>query len=256
MPLYEYDHMLGWAKVERHVADELTLLCRQHHGERTAELLPIETVRQANADPYNRRTGVSRNILLHYSGQDVRVRVADSLFECRGLPDGAKFAAVAVDGLPMIGFSVEQQRLLLQFVAFDEFNRAILQIKDGELVYDTAQWDIEWVGKTLTLREGRRRILLQLVFIPPTEIVVSRGRILRNGVELLIGRNYIFNTNNANCFASLGTMNLPVGISLGEPLLGPAGFVFTGIRRYNVDRVAGRKVLKRFLEQRRRRGAR
>ena len=33
MPLYEYEHLLGWAQVERHVATEITLLCDQHHRE-------------------------------------------------------------------------------------------------------------------------------------------------------------------------------------------------------------------------------
>ncbi len=59
LPLYEYDHLLGWANVKRHVAEEITLLCDKHHREKTAELLPIEHVREANKTPYNLREGVS-----------------------------------------------------------------------------------------------------------------------------------------------------------------------------------------------------
>jgi hypothetical protein len=51
MPLYEYEHMLGFAQVQRHVAEEITLLCDQHHRERTSGLLPIEEVIKANGTP-------------------------------------------------------------------------------------------------------------------------------------------------------------------------------------------------------------
>ena len=68
LPLYEYEHLLGWANVKRHVAEEITLLCDQHHREKTAGLLPIEKVREANKMPHNLREGVSKPYDLHYSG--------------------------------------------------------------------------------------------------------------------------------------------------------------------------------------------
>jgi hypothetical protein len=52
-PLYEYEHMEGWAVVHRHVAEEITLLCDKHHSERTKGLLPKEDVVKANNNPYN-----------------------------------------------------------------------------------------------------------------------------------------------------------------------------------------------------------
>ncbi|MGU5889575.1 hypothetical protein, partial [Aeromonas hydrophila] len=68
MPLYEYEHMEEWANVKRHVAEEITLLCDQHHREKTGGLLPKEVVRDANKNPFNLRKGVSQgeivNILL------------------------------------------------------------------------------------------------------------------------------------------------------------------------------------------------
>ena len=41
MPLYTYEHMLGYVNVDRHVAEELTLLCYQHQYERTQRKLPL-----------------------------------------------------------------------------------------------------------------------------------------------------------------------------------------------------------------------
>lgn len=252
MPLYEYEHMLEWAEVQRHVAEEITLLCRQHHGEKTNGLLPKDDVIAANKNPYNKQTGISKQHLLHYSGQTVRLRAADSCFEYNTLPNGAFFAPLVVDGLPLVGFRVEQGELLLNFIAFDEFNKPIIQIVDNELIYDTTQWDIEWVAQTLTIREGRGRILLELVFSPPSEIEIRKGRLLRNGIEVLVGRDYLFNTNNSNFFGAISTINCPVGISIGEPQpKGGAGIVISSISRYNFDRRQARQFLRKCLKQRR-----
>ena len=49
LPLYEYDHLLCWAVVQRHVAEEITLLCDQHHREKTSGLLPNDAVHSALA---------------------------------------------------------------------------------------------------------------------------------------------------------------------------------------------------------------
>lgn len=251
LPLYEYEHMLEWAEVQRHVAEEITLLCRQHHGEKTNGLLPIEAVQEANRNPYNLRSGVSKNIFLHYSGNDVQLALSNSTFSFNGLPENAFFAPFVVDGLAVVGFRVESGRaLLLQFIAFNELNVPILQIVDNELVYRTEQWDIEWVGQKLTIREGHRKILLQLVFEPPNIIRIAKGRILLNGIEILIGSDYIFCSNNSCFFSSISTVNCSVGLAIGDPTpQGGAGMVFSGIPRYGFDRKDARKFLRKSRKE-------
>lgn len=252
MPLYEYEHKLEWAEVQRHVAEEITLLCRQHHGEKTSRLLPKEVVIAANRNPYNKQTGVSKQHFLHYAGQTVRLRVADSHFEYNDLHDGAFFAPLVIDGLPLVGFRIEQGELLLNFIAYNEFNKPIIQIVDNELIYDTTQWDIEWIAQTLTIRESRGRILLELLFSPPSEIHIQKGRLLRNGIEILVGRNYLFNTNNSSFFSAISTVNCPVGFAIGDPTPNTvAGIVVSGISRYNFDRRKARLFLRSCLNERR-----
>lgn len=247
MPLYEYEHMLEWAEVKRHVAEEITLLCRQHHGEKTKGLLPKEDVAEANKNPYNKQAGVSAQQFLHYSGQTVRVHIADSCFEYTDLPDGRFFAPLVIDGLPIVGFRLEQDQLLLHFIAFDELNKPIIKIIDNELIYDASQWDIEWIAQTLTIREAHCKILLEIMFSPPSEITIKRGRLLRNGIELLIGRNYIFNTNSSNYFSAIKTVNCTTGFALGSPTPRGAVMNFPNIRRYDFDRVKARQSLRKTL---------
>jgi hypothetical protein len=47
-------------------------------------------------------------------------------------------------------------------------------------------WDIEFKGRALTIREAAREILIEMRFEPPNRVIVSRGRFLRNGVEVII----------------------------------------------------------------------
>ncbi|NRD33469.1 cell division protein [Shewanella sp. DC2-4] len=251
-PLYEYEHMEEWAIVQRHKDDEITLLCRMHHGMKTDGLIPIEDVKKANLDPYNKRVGVSKNVLMSYSGADVSFYLGSSCFKYHGLTEGSFFAPLVVDGLVMVGFRVEQDKLLLNFLAFDETNNLILQIADNELIYETNQWDIEWVAQTLTIREGKRKILIQLKFEPPGIIRLAKGRVLRNGIELVVGETYLFNTNNRNFFSSINTINCGVGFAIGDPMPNcGAAIVVSGINRYQFDRTSARKFLRDALNKHR-----
>lgn len=253
-PLYEYDHIREWSEVERHVADEITLLCRKHHGEKTNGLLPHELVAAANRDLHNKRTGVSKHAMLHYSGSEVEIRMGGSAFRYHDLPDGCFFAPLVVDRLPLIGFTHDQGQLLLHFVAFDESNSCILEIDDNELVYNASQWDIEWIAQTLTIREQHRKILLQIIFSPPNQITISKGRILLNGIEILLGRDYFFIANSQFFANKLLVENFQIGICIG----GAIPNVLSAIRvdkvsRYKLDRKQARQHLRKYLNEERRR---
>lgn len=74
--------MAEWAEVKRHVAEEITLLCDQHHREKTGGLLPKEVVAEANANPFNLRAGVSKPYNLHFSGKEACVEIGGNSFTC------------------------------------------------------------------------------------------------------------------------------------------------------------------------------
>lgn len=248
MPLYEYEHMLEWAQTKRHVADEITLLCRQHHGEKTNNLLPKADVEAANRDPYNKRVGVSKNHLLHYSGKSVILRISNSSFSYENMDEESAFIPLVIDATPLIIFRISQGKLFLSFIAHDEDNNLILEIDDNEITYDTNLWDVEWVGPALTIREARGRILLKLVFSPPNEIRITKGRILFNGVEVMIGENYLFNVNTRGFYNGINSINTPIGIAIGESIQGlGAGYIQLGIPREDVDRGGARRYLRRLL---------
>lgn len=251
MPLYEYEHMAEWAEVKRHVAEEITLLCDQHHREKTGGLLPKEVVAEANANQYNLRAGVSKPYDLHFSGKEACVEIGGNSFTCEDQGYGTAMVPISVDGTPLIGLILADGHFLLNVVIFDEFNNPILQIKNNQLCFSTSPWDIQLVGTTLTIREAHRKILLEFDFQPPSKVIVRRGRFLRNGVEILIRPENILVTNNSTLVSGCRARNCFGGLIIGHHEKPMGGFMALGnVPRYLGDRKDALAFEKESLAQR------
>lgn len=215
MPLYEYEHMLEWAQVKRHVAEEITLLCDQHHREKTSGLLPAEAVRRANSDPFNFRVGASKPYDLHYVGDACEVDIGGNRFKAAAANYGSSMAALVIDNVPMVGFVMGDGHLLLHLNLFDEANRLILRIANNRLEYSVSPWDIRLVGRRLEIREGHGRFLIEIEFRVPNEIFISRGRFLYNGVEVVVNPGYALIVNNRTLLAGNSATGCANGLVLG-----------------------------------------
>lgn len=242
MPLYEYEHMLGWANVERHVAEEITLLCDQHHRERTSGLLPIEAVIELDKNPYNRREGVSKPYDLHYSGSHCEAVIGSNQFTTQDAGYGTIMVPISVDGIPLIGFVLTDGHLLLNVNLFDEFNSPVLRITNNRLLYSISPWDIQLSGRRLVIREASRKLLIDIEFEVPNRIHISRGRFLCNGVEILLTPEYLLVTNNNILVKGCSAVNCPGGLIIGHHDKPLGGFMrLDGVPRYLGDRQASVK---------------
>ncbi|WP_404365617.1 hypothetical protein [Marinobacter sp.] len=249
MPLYEYEHMEEWAKVKRHVADEITLLCDQHHREKTGGLLPKDAVREANDNPFNLRDEVSKPYNLHFSGREACVEIGGNSFTCEDQGYGTVMVPISIDGTPLVGIILADGHFLLNLVVFDEFNIPILHIKNNQLFYSTQTWDIQMVGTNLIIREAHRKILIEIDFQPPNKIVINRGRFLRNGVEVLVRPSNILVTNNSTIVSKCHAHGCYGGLVIGHHEHPIGGFMTLGnIRRYLGDRKAALKYEREWLE--------
>lgn len=249
LPLYEYDHLLGWANVHRHAPDEIVLLCDRHHTERTSRLLPDEAVTAANQDPFNLRSGVSPAYDLHYFGIECAVILGDNLFATE-YKEGTLLAPIAIDSMMPVTFTLSDEHLLLSVLLFDETNRPVLKIEQNQLIYTVDRWDIEFVGRRLVIRTGRRDIFIDITFDPPNGIIFNRGRILFNGVELLLAENYVWLSNNQSLIrGSFFRGNL--GIIIGPPdPPGPCAVRIPNANRYlGKSPRAGHIVARRVLAE-------
>lgn len=226
LPLYDYDHLLGWAVVQRHVGEEITLLCNKHHREKTSGLLSNEAVFAANEKPHNLQRGVSTPYDLHYSGDECQVIIGGNRFRQSDQGEDSSLIAIAVDGIVLVGFRFVDKHYLLNVLALDEDNLPMLEIVDNVLWYSLSPWDIAWVGRRLTIREALRAFLLEIQFNPPNHVHIERGHLLVNGVEFLISPNET--VINGKTIVSGNDFVGGWGVTVGEPIGGGLG-----IRRVN-----------------------
>jgi trigger factor len=217
LPLYEYDHLLGWANVQRHVADEITLLCDRHHRERTSGLLPHDAVVSADRMPLNLQKGVSTPYALHFAGNQPEITIGGNTFSSTFSNNGGAICPIVIDRNALVAFRSVDDHLLLSLSLFDENNHLALQVIDNQLVQSTLPWDIQLVGKNLIVREAHRKILLDLHFDPPSRVAIPRGRLLFNGIELLVRPDRIEIPNNGMTVSGNRTINVSVGLMLGQP---------------------------------------
>lgn len=238
MPLYEYEHLLGWAEVKRHVAAEITLLCDQHHREKTSGLLPADAVAAANSQPFNLRMGVSKPYDLHYSGSFCEAIVGGNSFTTTDAGYGTSMAAIVIDGTPMLGFVLADGHLLLHMNLFSETNELVLSIRNNELVYSVSPWDVRLVGRRLEIREASGQFLVDISFEPPNVVRVTRGRFLYNGVEIVLDPNYALITNNRTLISECSDVNCVAGLVIGptDDGLLPCMFRVPEVSRYSLER--------------------
>jgi trigger factor len=230
--------MEGWANVQRHVAEEITLLCDNHHRERTSGLLPLAAVRAADRDPINRRVGASPPHPLHFAGSTCSASIGGVDFRAASLAEGQALVPIVVDLLPLVMFRLEDGNVLLSLYAFTEDNTPALIIIDNELRFSTGAWDIEFVGRRLTVRQARGAFLLDVVFDVPERVVIERGCFLFNGIRVEVTPNSIRVPNNELFFqgGTIESVGACAGIVLGDEA--PAGLAaawqFGAIQRYPV----------------------
>jgi hypothetical protein len=240
LPIYEYDHILGWAKVREHLARDITLLCDLHHREKTSGLLPDDLVIAANKAPWNLRTGVTKPYSLYYYGNHFSFDIGTNLFQGTDRGNGTSAQVLRIDGQPLLSAILDDGHYLLNLTVYNGNQDIILQIVDNELVVNVRSWDIEFVGTRLIIREGSHKILFDITFSPPSAVVINRGRFLYNGVELLITPDWCALLNNCSLLAGNSAQgDHYAGLVLGDDPHPPAGLIrLSAIPREGWDRTA------------------
>ena len=204
-----------------------------HHREVTSGLLPRGKVVEANNSPYNFKTGVSKPLPLHFEGNSCEVHIGGNYFTTETSDGYAESIPILVDGIPLIAFIIQDGHLLLNVNLFDEFNQLVLRIINNQLFYSIDPWDIQIVGKTLTIREKARKMLIRMTFEPPNKVVIDKGRFLCNGVEILVDSDQLLVTNNNTLISGCSAINCHGGLIIGSSQKPIGGFMYIqGVSRY------------------------
>lgn len=181
--------MAEWAIVKRHVASEMTLLCPNHHRQKTNKLISKADLEEANRSPYNLAQEMSSFPFLAQSASLVLQLGGTSFFYDQDSA-AAGMVVLSVQSERIIWLNFQQGNLLLNLSLYDQKGKQIVRIRDNELVYSTDPWDITFVGNTVRIQAQARDTLLSLTFDPDANVISFNEAKLRfAGYEVLIDKD-------------------------------------------------------------------
>ena len=218
-PLYEYHHLKPYSEELKHEAENLTLLCDSHHKQATNGLLTVDQIATADLNPFNIQRGVSSPFGLNFEGADFECLIGTNKFTNSLLIENNDtfLIPISIDDIDLIFVLIEPDGKLYLFAnIFDECNLPLLKIQANEIVYSTGSWDVEFIGKTLTVREGARKIFFEIELSPPNKIKIQRARLLCNGIEIRVRKRYLYVSNTDNIFTSNCVNGPCIGLQLGR----------------------------------------
>lgn len=220
IPFYHYDHILEWSKVQEHDPDNIILLCAKHHDEKTRGALPETKVKLAQEAPYNLKRETSASHELHYDGNLCKVFFGGNEFSLQiSENDNNKihcFYPLLIDGQPILLFYIDDNRLFMNLVLYDDCNKIAVLIEDNQIIFSTNFWDIEYKSNKLTIRNNNKDIFIELIFDVPNKIVIKRGKILKNGIYIHIENNIVTCLNNLGNLKNNNISQSMYGYSFGD----------------------------------------
>lgn len=154
----EYDHFdPEWINAQRHEAAGIALLCKKHHGERTAGLLATDHVRAARLAPH----GATHNaVWFHTLGPSFAgLRIGNNTI------GGADGGGLVINDHPVLQVTRAangQVHISGSFV--DHAGRAILRMEENAIAVHSGSWDASLDGQTLVVRSGHGKVDARLRF--------------------------------------------------------------------------------------------
>lgn len=154
-PIIQYHHIVEWAAEPHFRADDMMVLCPNHHDQATKGAMPQVEQRKFKANPCNIARGLVKGLLA------VRQDYCAADFGSVTVVGDGTF--LRIGGEDIIGFNLGEGNLEISLRLYSESDELLLRIDRNEWVSgDSLPWDIEADWQTLTLRERARSITVSL----------------------------------------------------------------------------------------------
>jgi len=211
VPLYEFDHMETWAKEQEHDANNITLLCDQHHKEKTNKWLPLETVKLANKNPHNKTVLVSPWYKLHLNGETFSVQLGSNTF----FASKGQLTVIRIDDLDLLSFKQVDGRFLMTMALFDDDDHFVATIIDNQLMFGTEQWDVKVEGTRLQFRRKLGDIFLDIEFAPPSKVIIRKAIFKHQGLKVVVVESAVGIPQCNTILSHSEFTDVSVGIGIG-----------------------------------------
>lgn len=218
LPLYEYHHIVPYALLRTHDPRNIALLCDRHHKEATNGLLPPTKIEEANLRPFNKLRKVSTPFGLHFKSPIEVVIGGNSLAKVMAGDKLLAVTAIRIDEVELVGLQVSKSgELSLSARIFTVDGSLILRIQENEIIFSVERaWDVEFKGKTLTIREEKRKVLLKLRFDPPHRVSIVQGIIAYMGALVFVFPKAIVIANTLHVLQDIKLEGFELGLYVGD----------------------------------------
>jgi trigger factor len=214
-PIYDYDHIAPFSEEQSHEIDNLTLLCPNHHREKSARRLPVDRVKEANSSPRNKMLPHTAYHKLYFGESSFRLRLGGTWFHVRFDIVADKLVTVMIDEQPLFSFRREAAKVLLDLLLYDKDGGLLLEVGESELRHSTGLWDVEFTGTRLAIRPHLGEISVEMILHPPDGIELTRASFYCNGQSIFCEPTAILDENR-NGVVGGRAENFCYGIVMGR----------------------------------------
>ncbi|WP_036312135.1 hypothetical protein [Microbacterium oleivorans] len=224
--MFDYEHIDGF-DVTGHDDTRMTLLCPEHHREKTAGRLPISLVERWNGNPFNVGAQFSKGHPLYYEpNSGIVLKLGNLHFEPK--PGFSHLVGIAAFGDFALGVGVtDTGHPVIDIDIRDQKDRPLFIVKSGELRVAPVNWDVDFVGTKLVLRSAPGQKVLDIALEATDGAVsVKAADFHLHGVHMTVGtktKTGGFELPEMDGFWAQLTMR-GLGIAIGD--VAPPGYWF------------------------------
>lgn len=215
IPMFDYHHIVDYAIVQKHEAENIVLVCPNHHAGPTRRRVSEATIRHYAASPVNigrQTTGTYVNLMV---GRQGSFEAGGRIFEFDFAQSGGRYDAINVAGKTFVGLTCEDDHLLLDIILTDKDGVEVLRVKRGEMTVSTGVWDYTFEGPHIRVKSAEHDVAFALT-------IKDDGVVLHRGLFVLLCYTVLVEPNKVICWE--GSVNLGT-ISGGRSKAGRYGII-------------------------------
>jgi len=213
-PVFHYDHIEEYSLVRRHDEDNITLLCPNHHQDKTSGRISKEIVRKNTNNPFNKNKSYSTPYRIFMSGNSVNLRVGGNQYLFDFSIERKRFDAVRINGKTVVGLTNENGNLLLDLFMTDRQGNEILKVREGEIEVSTGIWDFQYERNNIKIRSQPRNIQFDMLLLNDG-LQINKGYFSAPPLELEILPDRHIVWPNKNTMIGFTFENCRVGLDIG-----------------------------------------
>lgn len=179
-PVFDYDHIQEYATVKEHTASNLTLLCPNHHRDKTSGRLSADFIRDSNGKPFNATKPTTAPYAI------MGARSIELIIGSNNVGVTGSGIAILVNGGTFLRFDYEGEWMVLSGVITNQNGDILFRLKYGEIQASTSVWDVSYIGSRLMMKSSAGKIVLDIT-LTNEALTVDRGAFVdrRDGTGFL-----------------------------------------------------------------------